>query len=782
MKSIICACSLLSLFFHSSSFAGPLHLLPEPAKVEIISGTFKVPKVLIIEEPNLKQDPIKQDQQASENLSTAHFLGDLLEKSLHLKFKIQNAALPSKTPRPSAQIKFIWQDPSPDLVLSSGHANENYDIDIDDSQIRILASSEAGFFYGAVTVWQIFTSDLKWSGTIPKLHIHDSPRFAWRGMMLDSARHFQSVAFIKSLLTVMAVHKLNVLHWHLTDDQGWRIEIKKYPLLTQLGAFRYPASAQAPKPPIYGGFYSQDEIRDIVKFAAEKHITIVPEIEMPGHASAAIRAYPQLGLAELKEVPNSWGVFTNLYNPFNPTLTFLEDVLDEVMVLFPSPFIHVGGDEAVKDQWQKSNEVQILKNQLHLKDDDALQSWFIQQMANYLAKHGRRLVGWDEILQGGLASGATVMSWHGSDGAVEAAKQGHDAIIAACPNLYFDYRQGDSAFEPPGRGDLVPLRQIYDFKIIPDSISQAESQHILGLQGQVWTEHIRTEAQVEVMAFPRELAIAELAWTPQTDLSWSRFLDDLPSEQRRFKSLHFKMSKTAFEVRTTEVYDSTTQNLQVTLSNQTQFGQIHYTLDGSTPTANSTMYNSPLQLKIPSQLKARTFSAEGQDVSALFSKSYNDRSILTRKSQELKTCSTNELMNIEDDAPLSGQRAVFLLDIRNPCWMETAVDLSQISQVQATVGRIPYNFMMTAGDYDKLHFPEPQTASGELEVHLDSCQGPKLATLPLKPALSQAALTELAAVEIPKTTGQHDLCFIFAQKTYDPLWVLDQVSLIKSRF
>ena len=331
-----------------------------------------------------------------------------------------------------------------------GRSPESYGLDVGRSRATVTASDHAGLYYGGVTLWQLLTErpaeDRRLSARA--VTIDDAPRFAWRGLMLDSARHFQSPDFIRRLIDWMSVAKLNRLHWHLTDDQGWRIEIRRYPRLTEIGAWRVPATAPgAPPLPRTGGYYSQDEIRAIVAYARERGVEIVPEIDLPGHALAAIRAHPELGMgvAPPPGIESDWGVFPYLYNVDEATFTFLENVLSEVLELFPGTYIHLGGDEAVKDQWRASPRVQARMRELGLADENQLQSWFMGRLGRWLEARGRRMIGWDEILQGGLPQGATVMSWQGIDGAVRAAQAGHDAILAASPTLYFDHRQASDA-------------------------------------------------------------------------------------------------------------------------------------------------------------------------------------------------------------------------------------------------------------------------------------------------------------------------------------------------
>jgi hexosaminidase len=433
----------------------------------------------------------------------------------------------------------------------SAAVDEAYTLDISPNGVSVSAADSRGLFYGAVTLWQLMTPGVRDGAVVlPAVTITDAPRFPWRGVMLDSARHFQSPAFIKKFIDAMAVHKLNVLHWHLTDDQAWRLEIKKYPKLTEVGAWRVPAG-QAPaanidpatkRPRLYGGFYSQDEVRDIVAYAASRHITIVPEIEMPGHASAAIAAYPQLAVegAVVKSVPADWGVYPNLYNVDDATFTFLEDVLTEVMQLFPSEYIHVGGDEAVKNQWHASGVTQARMKSLGIPDEHHLQSYFIQRIGKFLSAHERRLIGWDEILEGGLASNATVMSWRGIDGALAAASAGHDTVLSPGPTLYFDNRPLTAPV--PGRARIVSVEDVYRFDPAPSQLTQEQRKHVLGVQANLWTEHIRTEDRVEYMAFPRIAALSEVAWSAPDRIDWPDFARRLTAQLDRYRALGLRFA------------------------------------------------------------------------------------------------------------------------------------------------------------------------------------------------------------------------------------------------
>ncbi|MDH7599994.1 MAG: beta-N-acetylhexosaminidase [Sedimentisphaerales bacterium] len=404
---------------------------------------------------------------------------------------------------------------------------EGYRVSVDPNRVQIKALTQAGVFYGIQTLRQLLppaifsgkpVSGVEW--VIPSVQIEDRPRFSWRGMHLDVARHFMPIEFIYKYIDLLAIHKMNRFHWHLTDDQGWRIEIKKYPRLTQVGAWRKETLIGRPSKQMqfdgrpHGGFYTQEQIRQVVRYAKERFVTVVPEIEMPGHCQAALAAYPELGVTGRQvEVMTYWGVSEDIMNPNEFTIRFMQDVLSEVMKLFDSPFIHIGGDEVPKAQWKASPEVQAMIKELGLQDEHELQSWFIRRMDSFLASYGRRLIGWDEILEGGLAPGATVMSWRGEAGGIAAAKADHDVVMAPNSHTYFDYYQADPNTEPLAIGGYLPLEKVYSYDPVPSSLTQDQARHILGVQGQVWTEYIPEPNKVEYMAFPRACALAEVAWT-----------------------------------------------------------------------------------------------------------------------------------------------------------------------------------------------------------------------------------------------------------------------------
>jgi hexosaminidase len=427
---------------------------------------------------------------------------------------------------------------------------EGYTLRVTPEGVTVAARDSSGLFYGGVTLWQLLTADTR-STRIAAVTITDSPRFRWRGLMLDSVRHFQSVEYIKQFIDWMSLHKMNVLHWHLTDDQGWRLEIKKYPKLTSVGAWRVPAG-QAPladidpatkKPRVIGGFYTQDQVRELVAYAATRHVTIVPEIEMPGHASAAVVAYPELGVSRTlpKAVPSDWGIYTTLFNTDEATFRFLEDVIAETIDLFPSEYIHVGGDEAWKDEWIASPKIQAKIKELGLKDEHELQSWFIQRMEKFINARGRKMIGWDEILEGGLAPNATVMSWRGIDGAVAAANAGHDTVLSPAPDLYLDHWSSRGDYSP-GRSDTISLEMVYKFNPIPEKITAAQEKHILGVQANLWAEMMRTEDRVTYQAYPRVAALAEVNWSAKSRMSWENFSARMPAQLARYEALGIKYS------------------------------------------------------------------------------------------------------------------------------------------------------------------------------------------------------------------------------------------------
>jgi hexosaminidase len=418
--------------------------------------------------------------------------------------------------------------------------DEGYRLTASPEEVAIRAPKVTGVFHGSQTLRQLLPPEIfrrarvagaSWE--IPAVEIEDRPRFGWRGSHLDVGRHFMPKEFVLKHIELLALHKFNVFHWHLTEDQGWRIEIKKYPELTAVGAFRKDSmTAPRTKDPAlrkfagrpHGGFYTQEDVREVVRFAADRGITVIPEIEMPGHAMAAIAAYPELGnTGKPLEVLTYWGVTDHVLGVTDNVLRFFEDVLDEVLELFPSKFIHIGGDECPKTEWRETPAAQERMKQEGLKNEDELQSWFIRHFDSWLAKRGRRLIGWDEILEGGLARGATVMSWRGEEGGIAAAKAGHDVVMAPQKPTYLDHSQSELPTEPPGIGGHNSLEDVYAYEPVPKELSANEAKRVLGSQAQIWTEYMPDPKRVEYMAWPRLVALAEVLWSPRETREWADF-------------------------------------------------------------------------------------------------------------------------------------------------------------------------------------------------------------------------------------------------------------------
>ena len=403
----------------------------------------------------------------------------------------------------------------------TGAFPESYSISINKNDIRIAFTSQSSCFYAIQSLFQLLTpSSDGQSFQVPQCFVKDYPKFKWRGLHLDVARHFFTVNEVKRYIDLMAMYKFNVFHWHLTDDKGWRIEIKKYPKLTSVGAWRdstvnnhystYPRTWNTER---YGGFYTQEEIKDVVAYAAARQVTIVPEIEMPGHARAALAAYPEYSCTGQKQpVPGLWGVFEDVFCTKDSTILFLQDILDEVLTLFPGPFIHVGGDEVPKSRWKSCSTCQAKMKTLGLNNEHELQSYFIGQMDHYLKNHNRKLIGWDEILEGGLSPGAAVMSWRGTEGGIAAAKQSHFVVMSPGSHCYFDHYQGKSASEPLAIGGYTPIEKVYEFNPVPAELSAQEARYILGGQANLWTEYIPNFDQLTYMTYPRAIALSQALW------------------------------------------------------------------------------------------------------------------------------------------------------------------------------------------------------------------------------------------------------------------------------
>jgi len=509
------------------------------------------------------------------------------------------------------------------IVLTTEGADqlpaEGYKISITANKIQITGKG-AGLFYGVQSAMQIIPAKTGDNFSIQAAEINDYPRFKYRGMHLDVVRHFYPVSFIKKFIDMMSQYKLNNFHWHLTDDQGWRIEIKKYPKLTSVGSVRhgtiighYPGVANDELE--YKGFYTQNEVKEVVAYAATKYINVVPEIEMPGHASAAIAAYPELsvfpdrdtpidpktpwaGSRKGKQVQQTWGVFDDVFVPTENTFKFLENVLEEVIALFPSKYIHVGGDECPKDYWKESAFCQKFIKDNNLKDEHGLQSYFIQRMEKYVNAKGRSIIGWDEILEGGLAPNATVMSWRGLEGGIASAQQKHDVIMTpSSDGLYLDYAPSKSADEPTNIGGSSPLTKIYTYDPIPAVLTADERKYIIGVQANLWTEYIKTPAKVEYHIIPRMYALAEIAWTPLERKDLKNFSEErLPLHLARLDKTNTSYWVPTPLGQTDGVIDG--DRFTLDLKTPLQGAQMYYTLDGTRPSEYATLYVTPIKINL----------------------------------------------------------------------------------------------------------------------------------------------------------------------------------------
>ncbi len=438
------------------------------------------------------------------------------------------------------------------LPDAAGFVDESYKIVVGPSDACLTAPTDTGLARAIQTLRQLFPADIFASNmrsvpwTLPALEIEDAPRFRWRGQHLDVARHFFCLDDVLRFIDLLALHRLNICHLHLTDDQGWRIEIKKYPKLTEVGSYRESTliGHETARPrrydnSRYGSFFTQDQVRQIVDFAARRHIIVLPEIDMPGHMVAAVTAYPSLGNFKTQtRVRCHWAISQNVLNVEDSTVTFMKDVLDEVMSLFPGRFIHVGGDEAPRFEWSESQRAQTRMAELGLKNEDQLQSWFISQMNTHITSAGRRLIGWDEILEGGLAHGATVMSWRGEAGGITAAKLGHDVVMAPFERVYFDHYQTYMIDEEPlAFGGMNPTDRVYAYEPIPADLPPELTHHVLGGQGQLWSEYIPTRSHLDYMGFPRICALSEVLWLSAPKKNYTDFLNRLTMHRLRLAAL-----------------------------------------------------------------------------------------------------------------------------------------------------------------------------------------------------------------------------------------------------
>ncbi|MEQ7800362.1 family 20 glycosylhydrolase [Pedobacter sp. ASV1-7] len=586
---------LLNIFFVKEGIcvSDTTNIIPRPLYYKRTQGNFNINNKTVI-----YVEPGQADLKSTGNQLSAHI------------YKITGLKLPVLQKEPGMKSGFINLT-TKGAVDSLGA--EGYLLKSSSNSVVISSKNAQGVFYGIQTIIQMINKKNSLY-QIPSAKVYDKPRFGWRGLMLDVGRYFYSVEFIKKMLDHMAIYKMNVFHWHLTEDQGWRIEILKYPELTQKGAWRSETqyarggNRWVDKNP-HGGFYTQDQIREVVKYAQSKFITIIPEIEMPGHSVAALSVFPALSCTGGPfDIPGQWKVEKEVYCAGNEqTFKFLEDVLTEVAALFPSNIIHIGGDECPKDRWKVCPKCQERIKKEGLKDEHELQSYFIRRMEKFLATKNKKIIGWDEILEGGLAPNAMVMSWRGTQGGIAAAKLKHEVVMSPNTYMYFDYYQGEHHMEPYAYGNLLPIQKVYGYEPVPSELNNAEKKYIKGVQANVWTEYIHSPESVEYMLFPRLAAVAEVGWTSNALKNWTDFSRRLEHEFIKYKAADINYAKSIYSVWCEAKIDTASAIADISLAAYNYKPEIRFTLDGTEPSMDSKLYTGTFKSKIPVTIKATTF-------------------------------------------------------------------------------------------------------------------------------------------------------------------------------
>lgn len=589
-KIILILFFFITLKVFSQETISNITIIPKPNNITVAKGVFILSSSTKIVESNTTQS------------FEIDWLNEYLNKFYGFKLQVV-----SSIPKDGNYIVFQ----SPDW--EAGYI-ENYHLNVNEQSISILSENNgSGKFYALQSLVQLIKLINK-SIIVPCVQIKDTPRFQWRGMHLDVCRHFFPISFVKKYIDLLSMHKMNTFHWHLTDDQGWRIEIKKYPKLTSVGAWRKGTmvgqySDQKFDTIKYGGYYTQEEIKDVVEYAAKRRVTIVPEIEMPGHAVAAIAAYPWLSCAGKNiDVERGWGVFENVFCPTDSTFKFLEDVIDEVVSLFPGKYIHIGGDECPKTSWKNSAFCQELIKKEKLKDEHELQSYFITRMEKYINSKGKQIIGWDEILEGGLAPNASVMSWRGEEGGKEAAKQKHFAVMTPGSHCYFDHYQDIASSEPIAIGGYTSLEKVYNYDPIPEGLTIDEQKYILGAQANLWTEYILNEKHLEYMALPRMCALSEVLWTQKNNKNESDFIYRLQNHFSLLDKFDVNYAKALYRVEQVVSSQNNLNQIVISLKANLSLGEVFYTIDGSEPNQNSLKYTSPISIDKNTTIKAALIS------------------------------------------------------------------------------------------------------------------------------------------------------------------------------
>ena len=610
MKRIFVILSLLAVMVscgQKKQQDNTISIIPQPQSIVEQDGTFTITKAT----------RICLDDQSEEMLRVVGFLNERFRQAAG--FELETVGEPERG-------NFI-------SFRNTAGAPESYTINAKPDSIVVDYADGAGAFYAVQTLLQLLPVEIyaqeRQTGidwTVPCCSISDAPRFKYRGMHLDVCLHYFDFEFLKKYIDIMAAHKVNRFHWHLTEDQGWRLEIKKYPLLTEKGQWRKETVVGSLASGVYdgiphGGYYTQEQVKELVKYAADRYVTIIPEIELPGHALAAIACYPELscGLEDHYETATKWGVFKQVYCPKESTFEFLEDVFDEVFELFPSELIHIGGDECPKASWKVCPDCQALIKKLGLKDEYELQSYFVTRMEKYINSKGRQIIGWDEILQGGLAPNAKVMSWLGEEGGIKAAQQHHEVVMSPHQKYYLDYWQADPYSEPLAMSGPTTLRTMYEYEPVPEVLTEEEARYIIGVEGCVWTEYMPTPERVEYMAWPRMCAIAETGWT-QSNKDWEGFTRRLEKHFSRLDGMDVDYCSAFFNPMIV-FHKDTRHNMVVTMTVDAPDAEIHYTLDGSVPTLDSPKYDIPFSIN-KSQVVSAVAYRYGKQIGQMRTKSW----------------------------------------------------------------------------------------------------------------------------------------------------------------
>lgn len=695
MKKIFGCLSLLVLSF-STIAQNKYAIIPKPLELTPLAGEFTIDA----------QTRILIPKGAAEIRPLAEMLAERVAITSGITLPIEETDIPNTLVPANKTIVFT---PYKEQIMNKVLGEEDYILKADTKGVILAGATGKGEFYALQSLLQllppqIFSSSLekgtKWA--VPACTIFDRPRYGHRGSMLDVSRHFFPVSFVKRYIDLLALHKMNRFHWHLTDDQGCRIEIKKYPKLTEVGSKRkesmkghYTEGKFDGTP--HGGFYTQEEIRDVIAYAQKKFVTIIPEIEMPGHALAALASYPELGCTptSLKggpyEVTGIWGVHEDVFCPTETTFKFLEDVLTEVIALFPSQYVHIGGDECPKTAWKQSAFCQALMKKEGLKDEHELQSYFIKHFDKFLTSKGKKIIGWDEILEGGISPNATIMSWRGVEGGIAAAQQNHDAIMTPTGFCYLDYYQSDPTTEPLAIGGYLPLEKVYSYDPTPKALTPEQARHILGVQANVWTEYLQTPSQVEYMVYPRASAIAEIGWTSLKQKDYGDFTNRLKTHFERLKYLAVNYAKSYYDISASSSMNEKSQVI-VKLQSADKAAVIRYTLDGSEPTAASTVYQpSGVVITKDGSVRAAAFSSKGEQLGKVLTKYF-----FINKATGRKYTLVNQPKNYTGGETYGLTNGVKGEEANSATWvgfegkdLDITIDLGQIMNI----GKVSFAFM-----------------------------------------------------------------------------------------